>query len=99
LAFRREDAGDADQVVAGDPGVAQGQLEAGQFLAMGAHPFSEEELFGYVHRRPWRLSPTHRRTPTSRPRVGNGSNEQGKKFTANHQGKDRGRARAPTIEK
>ena len=44
LAVGREDAGDPDEVVAGDPGVAEGQLEAGQFLAMGAHPLGEEQL-------------------------------------------------------
>ena len=49
LAMRREDARHAHQVVASDFGVAQGQLEAGEFLAVNSDPLGEADFLRYVH--------------------------------------------------
>ena len=49
LAVRREDARDANEVVAGDPGITQGQFEARQLLAVGPDAFGKEQFGGYVH--------------------------------------------------
>src|SRR5207249_8046007 len=49
LAVGWEDARDANQVVTGDSGVAQGQLEARQLFAMGPHTLGKEQFLGYIH--------------------------------------------------
>src|SRR5262249_16826515 len=49
LAVGREDARNTDEVIAGDPGIAEGELETRELLAVSPDALGEEQFGGYVH--------------------------------------------------